>query len=67
MTAERADTGTRPLLGRGTYYRRAKQISQIANIIADITGPGVSADIHRADALIHKIAAICGQQEEDDQ
>lgn len=65
MTAERADTGTRPQLGRGTYYRRALKIRQLANVIADITGAGVAADLSRADALLHEIAAICGQEEEE--
>lgn len=65
MTPERSDTGTRPHLHRGEIYGRARKVAQLAQIILDITGAGVAADLPRAEKLLNEIAAICGMGEEE--
>lgn len=65
MIPERADTGTVPHLSRGTLYRRARQVQQLAGIIMECTGATTAADLPRAERLLREIATICGQGEEE--
>lgn len=64
--AERSDTGVKPLLSSGTFYRRAREIEALARIIIECTAGGSHrADRARAEQLMKKIGAIAGKESEE--
>jgi hypothetical protein len=64
--AERSDTGVKPLLSSGTFYRRAHEIESLARIIMECTAGGSHrADRTRAEQLMKKIGAIAGKESDE--